>query len=280
MEFKYFSRNGELLPIAEATVPLSNIEYAYGFGVYESIRVSNGTVFFLEDHIARLMESARIIGLEHTFSTDFVARAIAKLLEANAAATCNVKILLIGGRTAEDTSLNMLCLNPLFPDKKLYRDGVKTITYEFERPFPHAKTLNMLQSYLAYREAKVAGAYDALLINRSGCITEGTRTNFFCIKDKTLFTPDENDILLGVTRKAVLKVATQNGFELIQKDIRPSDLGEYEGAFLTSTSSKILPIRTIDDYDLGEQPEGLKELMTAFDDFLADSEGQIEKAPI
>src|SRR3989338_3667503 len=98
MDFKYFSRNGNILPIGEAQIPLSSIEYAYGFGVYESIRVANGVVYFIDDHIERLMESARLIGLTHTFSPGTVSNAISELLEKNSAETCNVKILLIGGR--------------------------------------------------------------------------------------------------------------------------------------------------------------------------------------
>ena len=275
MDFKYFSRNGKILPIGEAEVPLLNIEYSYGFGVYESIRVGNGVTYFLEEHIERLLGSARAISLEHPFSGEFASRAIGELLAKNGAETCNVKILLIGGRASEESELNILCLNPLFPDKKMYRDGVACVTYEYERPFPHAKTLNMLQSYLAYRTAKAAGAYDALLINRRGCITEGTRTNFFCIKDKTLFSPDEKDILPGVTRKVVLKVAADNGFTVEQKEIRPADLQEYDGAFLTSTSSKILPVRSIGDFQFAEQPEALRGLMGAFDTFLEQCGGKL-----
>ncbi len=275
MEFNYFSRNGTVLPVKEATVPLASIEYAYGFGVYESIRVSNGIVYFESEHIERLIHSARIIGLEHPFAADAISKAIRELLEKNEVDTCNIKILLIGGKTAEDASLNILCLNPLFPDKKLYRDGVTTVTYAYERAFPHAKTLNMLQSYLAYRKAKEAGAYDALLVDREGCVTEGTRTNFFCIKDKTLFSPNEEDILLGVTRKAVLQVAEQNGYEVVQKDIRSADLSGYDGAFLTSTSSKIMPIRSVDGFAYGELSAALQELMAAFDSFLATCGGRM-----
>ena len=275
MEFKYFSRNGNILPIEDASVPLSNIEYSYGFGVYESIRVSNGVIYFIEDHIERLMESARTIGLTHILTPEMVSSAIAELLAKNDVQTCNVKILLIGGRTPEDAQINILCLNPLFPDKKLYRDGIATITYGYERAFPHAKTLNMLQSYIAYRKAKEAGAYDALFLDREGRITEGTRTNFFCIQGKTLFSPNEEDVLLGVTRKAVLKVAAQNGYEVVQKDIRPADLSEYDGAFITSTSSKIIPIRSVDDFQFGEQPQALKELMAAFDEFLEQCGGKL-----
>ena len=269
MNLNYFSRNGTVRPIEEGTVPLSNIEYQYGFGVYETIRVANGIVYFLEDHLERLMESAKIIGLEHAFTPSFVSQSIAQLIEKNSAQTCNVKILLIGGRSAEDATLDILCLNPLFPDKKLYRDGVACITYGYERAFPHAKTLNMLQSYLAYRKAREAGAYDALLIDREGRITEGTRTNFFCIKGKALFTPNEKDILLGVTRKMVLKVAAENGFEIEQKDVRLADLKEYDGAFITSTSSKILPIRSVGDFTFAEQPASLRDLMELFDAFLS-----------
>ena len=269
MEFAFFSRNGEIVPIMQATVPLSSIEYAYGFGVYESMRVVNGVPYFVEDHIERLMESARVIGLDHAFSPAFVRKSIAELLDKNGGQTCNVKILLIGGKTAEDSSLNILCLNPLFPDKKLYRDGVKVITYEYERPFPHAKTLNMLRSYLAYRKAKEADCYDALLVDREGNIAEGTRTNFFCMKDKTLFSPPEEKILLGVTRKYVLKVAQSKGFSVETRDIRPADLGEYDGAFITSTSSKIMPTKSVDDFQFGEQPAELRRLMEAFDVFLS-----------
>src|SRR5262249_33182881 len=151
-----------------------------------------------------------------------------------------------------DATLYILCLNPLFPDKKMYRDGVACTTYPYERPFPHAKTLNMLQSYLAYRDAVKKGAYDALLINGRDEITEGTRSNFFCIKNKTIVSPPESEILLGVTRDHVLKVAAEKEFNVEERAIRKDDLAQFDGAFLTSTSSNILPIRAIDEFTFAE----------------------------
>ena len=273
MSFKFFSHNGQIKSVEEAAIPLSNIEYQYGFGVYETIRVTNGVPYFLKDHLERLRESAHTIGLEHAFSDEFIENAIAELIRENAVETCNLKILLIGGSTKETASLYILCLNPLFPDKKLYRDGVHCITYEHERMFPHAKTLSMLGSYLAYRKARMASAYEALLVNH-GNITEGTRTNFFAIKEKTLYSAPEKDILLGVTRKAVLTIATQNGFRVEERNLRLDDIKEY-GAFLTSTSSKILPIRSIDSLTLREPPPALKTLMLLFDEFLKTSTGTL-----
>jgi len=270
MEFKYFSKNGKLAPIEEAVVSLSNIEYQYGFGVYETIRVKHGIPYFLTDHLERLMESARIIGLTHEFTKEKVEKSIGDLIKKSGKDTYNLKVLLIGGA---QPSLSILPLNPKFPDKKLYRDGAHFITVEYERAFSQAKTLNMLQSYLAYQKAREEAAYDALLVNGKGCITEGTRTNFLCIKGRTLFSPPESDILPGIMRKAVLKNARDQGFELVEKDLRFSDIVESDGAFITSTSSKILPVRSIDSQEFKEIPENLQELMDSFDTFLNECKG-------
>ncbi|MBI5469925.1 aminotransferase class IV [Candidatus Kaiserbacteria bacterium] len=265
MVFEYFSKNGELLPIAEAVVPLSNIEYAYGFGAYETIRAVRGKPRDVEDHLARLMESCRIIGIEHSFTIDGIKADIAALVEKNAIDVCNLKLLLVGGPTLDKATLSILCLNPIFPDKKLYRDGCDVITYEYERMFPHAKSLNMLGSYLAYKKAKEAGAYDALLVNRAGFITEGTRTNFFCIQGKTIYSPPEDEILLGVTRDRVLACAKENGFTVEAMDIRPEDVASYDSAFVTSTSSKIMPIRAIGHVPLKDISTELRTLMDLYE---------------
>ena len=261
MDFKFFSKNGEIVPIERAVVPLSNIEYQYGFGVYENIRVANSVPLFLGEHLERLTNSADMLGLEHPFGVT-IQESVDLLVKKIGSGTYNLKILLIGGG---EPLLYIIPLNPHFPDKKLYRDGVALVTYAYERPFPHAKSLNMLQSYLAYKKAKEAGAYDALLTNKGNCITEGTRTNFFTIKERTLYSASEKDILLGVTRAAVLGVALATGFELEEAEIRPENLAGCDGAFITSTSSKILPVRSVDHMQLKEAPAALRELMAAFD---------------
>jgi branched-subunit amino acid aminotransferase/4-amino-4-deoxychorismate lyase len=224
----------------------------------------------MPEHCQRLLDSAQIIGLEHAFSTDLVAQFIKDLLTKLKVDACNVKVLLIGSANPEKASLYIMCLNPLFPDRKLYKSGTHCITVQYERPFPHAKTLNMLPSYLAFRQAKAAGAYDALMVNKAGCIVEGTRTNFFVIKDKTIVSPPAAEILLGVTRDKVLEVARQKGFAFQEADIKLSDLSQYDGAFLTSTSSKIMPIGSIDTHEWNAVPPALAELMAGFNAFLED----------
>lgn len=273
MEFSYFSRNGELLPLSDAKIPLSNIEYQYGFGVYETLRVVNGVPYFVAQHVERLIESALIIGLEHSYTLEIVRANIAALIEKTGQGTYNLKILLVGGK---EPVLSILPLNPLFPDKKLYRDGVACVTQRYERLFPHAKTLNMLGSYLAYGAAKKAGAYDALLLDEEDSIVEGTRTNFFCIKGKTIISPPEERILLGVTRSVLYKVAVQNNFQILEEHIPLQSLDSYDGAFLTSTSSGVLPVASIDTHRFPGVSDALKELIRAFDTFVAESNGVLE----
>src|SRR3989338_9614916 len=108
MDFKYFSKNGELLPVEDAVIPLSNIEYQYGFGVYETIRVVNGVPYFLKEHLERLEESARAIDLKHTFASTSIYGSVGELIATSGTGTYNLKILLIGGK---EPSLYILCLN-------------------------------------------------------------------------------------------------------------------------------------------------------------------------
>lgn len=276
-QFPLFSKNGEILPIEQAVIPLNNIEYSYGYGVYESLKVRNGTLYFVTEHVERLQQSAKIIGIVHTFKSKEIEQFIKDLVAKTPVESFNIKVLLIGGK---EPQLYIQALAPLFPDRKLYAHGAKTITIEYERPYPNAKTLNMLPSYLAYRKAKEAGAYDALLINKTGHIIEGTRTNFFTIKDSILYTAPVSEVLEGVTRQTVIAVAKKNGLKLEEKDIPLSKLQAYDGAFLTSTSTKIMPIREIDGFTWPNIPEKVKDLINQYDTFLEESKGTSEKLRI
>lgn len=285
MKYSVFSKNGHIVSIDEAVIPIENIAYQYGFGVYESIKVRNGIVYFLVQHVQRLLQSAEIIRLDHPFTNEEIKQYITELLAAlvtneskNDSAfadvfSCTIKVLLIGGKNKSEAQLYLLPLAPLYPHRKLYIQGVKTMSVSYERIFPNAKTLNMLPSYLAFKKANEAGCYDALLVNKQGNILEGTRTNFFTIKDRTLFTPGKRHILDGVTRQTVLKTALNLQFICEEWDISLAELKEYDGAFLTSTNSKIMPIRQIDTFIFPDIADAIKILMKAYDEFLKQSKG-------
>ncbi len=270
MNFTCFSHNGELRPIGDAVVRLDNIAYSYGYGVYETIRVSNGIVLFTDLHIQRLLHSAEIIELSHSFSDKFVLEAIEKLVNKNDSGTYNLKILLIGGSNPE---LFIQCLLPHFPDRKLYKNGVACITEHVEREYTQAKTLNMMPSYIANMHAKDADAFEALLLNSNDEITEGTRSNFFAVKDSEIFTPPASVCLEGVTRLHVIQLAEKCGFSVVEAPLTLSKIKEYSSVFVTSTSFKIMPIRKINAH-VWDSPVSseLKTLMKAYEEFLS---GQI-----
>ncbi|HSW96727.1 MAG TPA: aminotransferase class IV [Candidatus Saccharimonadales bacterium] len=274
MTFTHFSKNGQILPREQATVSLFNIEYSYGYGVYETLKVRNGIIYFVEQHLERLEHSAKIIELVHPYTKEDIKIYIQELIQQHGNIdACNIKLLLIGAGKREDAQLYIFLSTPLFPDRKLYSQGAKTITINYQRIFPHAKTLNMLGSYLAYKKALEQDCYDALLIDENNHILEGTRTNFFAITDTTLFSPPTEKVLEGVTRMTVMHVAKKYGFAIEETDIKLAELNKYDGFFITSTSTKIIPLRQINDTIFESIPENVKQLMKHYDTFLEESKG-------
>lgn len=267
MAFTIFSKNGSILPLDQAILPVTNIEFSYGFGVYETIRVVHRKPFFLDQHIERLWKSAEEIGLHHELSSALLLQWVQELIENLEGDSFNLKILLIGAREPKDVKLFILPLNPLFPDKRELAKGATAVTYRHERFLPHAKTLNMLPSYIAYSKAREKGCFDALFINRDECITEGTRTNFLCLRGRTILSPPREEILEGVTLMNLMRVAEEKGFPVVYEPIPLKDIRSFDGAFLTSATSKIMPLVKIDEVSFSV-PETLKELMKHFDEFL------------
>ena len=133
---------------------------------------------------------------------------------------------------------------------------------------PQAKTLNMLPSYLIFKKVKEKEAFDALFLDKQNNIIEGTRSNFFAIKDKTLYTTTVEKVLAGVTRQTVIDCTKKNNYKIIEQDINLIDVFNYEGAFLTNTSGKIIPIRKIDNKEFANICGSLKELIKLYNTYL------------
>lgn len=261
----HFSFNGTLTNTKDATLPIDDIEFCYGFGVYEHIRLRKGAIFFLEQHAKRLLASADYINLAHAFSVEQIVAYTHELIKKNKIDTANIKMLLIGGNKPR---LYIFELAPRFVEKKIYTQGVSVSTTQYERYLPKAKTLNMLPSYLIYRDAKKNGAYDALLYDTQGNVHEGTRSNFFTIKNNTLYTPPLDTVLEGVTRQTVIDCATQHGYKIEEQSIPLASIFDYDGAFLTNTSGKIMPIKTIDTQSFDTIHESISKLRTAYNTYL------------
>lgn len=273
--FPVFSRNGRILPMEQATASLQSVEYAYGFGVYETLRAVKGVPYFLEDHLRRLERSAEIIGIRHPFSAGQTGTWVRELLAAVPADALNLKILLVGAPDPQDAQLSILPLAPAFPKDQWYRDGIAVRSVVYERLFPHAKSLNMLGSYLAYREARAEDCYDALLVDREGCVTEGTRTNVFFVRGERAFSPPAEKVLEGVSGRVLRRIAPAAGVEIAEAEIPLAEIASFDGAFLTSTSTKVMPIARIDTHAYPPAPPAVRRLQQEYDRFLRDCKGSL-----
>jgi branched-subunit amino acid aminotransferase/4-amino-4-deoxychorismate lyase len=269
MTGSWCSLNGELIPARQAVIGVDDIDFTYGYGVYETLKVRGKILYFPELHAERLLHSASIIGLASewesrmgkSISPGDIAAWIRDLVRANETADANVKMLLAGPR------LYIMTLNPLFPGRKLYRDGAAAIIVDGERVFPRAKTLNMLVSALAFRKAQEAGAYDALLCGRDGFITEGTRTNLFFTGGGRLYTPPSDTALTGVTRLTLERALQEEGIPLEEKPLPRAELSRWEGYFLTSTSTKVMPLVRAGELAFGI-PDSTRRVMRLYDAWL------------
>lgn len=240
--------NGKIINESNAKVSITDKGYFFDFAVYSSIKVIQGKNFFPTYHVDRLFESARLIDLKHEFKKDEVVAWLYKLVEINKIKDALLRIILIGDPDNNKTAkLFIFSVGGLtfYPDR-FYRQGVKVITYRGERRIPNSKTKDLLINFLAYREAKKQNALEALLIDKQGNIREGTRSNFFAIKNQTIITPPPDKVLEGITKKIVLRVAKKH-FRIIHDDIPLKSVKDYDEFFITSTSMNVMPIRQIDN---------------------------------
>ena len=261
------SLNGRLIPAGEAVTGVDDIDFTYGYGVYETLKVRKKILYFPGLHAERLLHSASVIGLAHNFTARELETWIRELARANAEADANIKILCIGGREARSARLYIMSLGPLFPDRKLYRDGASATIYRGERVFPGAKTLNMLVSTLAFRQAQAAGAYDALLCTREGLVTEGTRTNLFFTDGSAVYTPPADTVLEGVTKLTLSRALGEEDIPLTERPLPEAELSNWEGYFLTSTSTRVMPLARIAQRDFGVPPL-TRQIMGLYDAWL------------
>ncbi len=246
---KYALRNLKLIEESQVVVPLTNREVFFTFSVYESLIYKNKILKDPDDHLERFIESAKRLRLVHAFKKAEILESIRLLVGKNDATNGTIKLQLIGGQNpllfAFTTPL------PVYPTK-YYTDGVKVVSYTGERIMPRVKSNCLLLNYLASRYSSENGALDALLINRDGNALEGSRCNLFAVKERNLFTADDN-VLFGVTRAHVIEKARSMGFDVKYRELSLEDLKSafYDEVFITSTSMGAIPVRMIDDIIIG-----------------------------
>ncbi len=267
----YVSRNGELIPSAQAHISVFNPAIYGAYGVYESMQVVRGAPFAGRAHLDRLAHSADILGLVLPASLSTIVAWIDEVLAANGMADCTLRLFVVGDDNGGRASAYIWPQPPTVYPPDYFTLGATAITFEAQRYLPQAKSLNTLSSFMAQRLAKAAGVHEALL-HSQGFLTEGSNSNLFAVVDGCVLTPPRHDVLSGVTRDIVLMCAAQQGVPLREARLPVADLPRWQECFITSTSRHVMPITAIDGRPIGSDRVGplTQRLREAFEAFFVE----------
>lgn len=255
---KMFICDGEVKPILEWKNQISEGTSI----IYEVIRVAEGVPLFFDDYYERLKNSFLLINQPFIYSYDYLKKIIVSLLEINGIIDGPVKLLF---QNAEPKHFIAHLMVPHVPAEGEYKIGVHTILLQKERLNPNAKVWNQKNRNQTIIEVNKAKAYEGLLVNEDGFITEGSRSNVFFIKDDVVYTSPDDLILPGITRKKVLLLCKLNGIEVKLKKIKSDEISIYDSVFLTGTSRKVLPVKTIDNINFSVKNDAMSKIITEFE---------------
>jgi len=262
--------NGKFLPKEHAKISVFDHGFLYGDGVFEGIRAYNGKIFKLDEHIDRLLDSAKAIDLKIKHSHQELCDLCYESLKQNKLEDAYLRVILSRGEG--DLSLNpYLCEEAgvviisgkikLYP-KELYDEGMAVITGATPRVSPEAlnpkiKSLNYLNNIMAKMEGLQHNVQETLMLNSHGYLAEATGDNIFVVKNSMVITPpEEAGILLGITREVVMELVKESNYEMVEKNISRYDVYTADECFLTGTAAEIISVTKVDGRIIGNGEPG------------------------
>lgn len=271
--------DGRLVPRDRAGVSPFDSSVQNGDAVWEGLRIYDGRVFRLEDHLARLRSSAAALRYEGMPADETLVRELARTLEANGMRD-GIHVRLTVSRGLKYTSgldprintsgCSFFILAEHKPPVFDNTSGIRLIVARQRRPFAdvldqHIHSCNQLTSILAKMEATAAGADDAILLDPAGMVAETSSTHVFVVRGGTVVTPTTRACPEGITRAVVLALCGRSGIVVEQRDIPRDELATIDEAFVTGTMGEITPVAAIDGRRLEPVPGGVTaRIATAF----------------
>jgi D-alanine transaminase len=256
--------NGKFTNLDDLVLPIDERGHQFGDGVYEVIRVYNGTPFMLDEHLERLINSAKAIKLPITQTVEDFKKLILEAVDKSQLMDCNVYLQITRGIVTRNhlfpnvpVSITMTVRPAKVISQATREKGESAIFHEDERwANCYIKSLNLLPNILAKQTAFEAGCYEAILV-RDGYVTEASSSNVFIIKEgKVYTTPLSKQILPGITRMAVKSATELLKIDFIERNFTPEELLEADEVFVTSTTSEVLPIVKVGDKWIGNGKPG------------------------
>jgi branched-chain amino acid aminotransferase len=258
----------------EAVVSVFDHGFLYGDGIYETLRSYGSRLFMCQQHVARLFRSAEAIGLTIPIQREQWPELLHESMARNDLGTPQRDAYLritvsrgVGGigldpRLCPSPTIVIMAQPLVAPAAAVYDTGVDVNLATTRRNLPSAlspqiKSLNFLNNILAKREALAAGAFDSVLLNWEGHLTECTVSNLFFVTDGQLRTPSlDCGLLDGITRSIVLQLAKEQNITVEEGRFTPTQLCQSDECFLTNTSMEIMPVTSVDRKPIGNGKPG------------------------
>lgn len=262
--------DGQFVDAAEAKISVFDHGLLYGDGIFEGIRLYEGNVFRLDEHLDRLWWSAKAILLTIPISRREMAEAVCESCRQNGLRDGYIRLVVTRG--VGDLGLApWLCPKPsvfIIADKialyppEYYASGLSIVTVPTRRLGPAAlppmvKSLNYLNNILAKIEARQAGALEAIMLNDAGFVAECTGDNVFMVHQGRLLTPSaQQGALKGITRETIFSVAQALSLPVEEHDLTRYDLWNADECFLTGTGAEVIPVVKLDGREIGDGKPG------------------------
>lgn len=266
--------DGTMVDAAKAQISVLSHTLHYGVGVFEGIRCyatdAGPAIFRLEDHVQRLLTSARLYHLSLPYDASEIIEAIDATQRANDILPSYIRPIVYRGEPALGVKYNKGKVSlaiAAIPAKKYLgeksEEGVRAKISPFRKPHSDAIPTfaksdgNYINSYLAGIDAAEDGYEEAILLDQNGYLAEGTGENLFLVRDGTLYTPGlESDILLGITRDSVMQIGRDLDIPVVPKLLSMNELLTADEVFFTGTYAEIAPVSEVSHYRVGNGKPG------------------------
>ena len=256
--------NGKTVDWADANIHILNHGLHYASCVFEGERVYEGEIFKLEEHTERLFYSAKRMGITVPYTQAEINDACRSITNIQKVQNGYVRPLIWRGSemmaiSAQKNKIHVAIATwewGSYFDPKLKLNGIKLNISKWRRPAPNtipwdtkAAGLYMICT-LSKHEAEAQGFIDSLMLDYEGNIAEATGANvFFKNKSGELHTPIPDSFLDGITRREIIKIANTKGIKVIERKIKPEEMKDFTGCFLTGTAAEVTPVSQIDKYN-------------------------------
>jgi branched-chain amino acid aminotransferase len=286
--------DGQFVPKSKAAISVFDHWLLYGDGVFEGIRVYNGCIFKLEEHLDRLYASAHSLMLKIPLDRKQMRDVIIETLNRNSARDAYIRLVVTRGvgdlgvdpRKCSKPTLVIIVGNITVIPKEVVEKGLRVmITWVRRDPVDgtshEVKSLNYLNNIMAKLEANVYGVDEAIFLSPQGYLCEGTAENVFVVKGKEIWTPPAHTgALPGITKASVTEVAEKQGYKVMEKLITAHEVFNANEIFFTGTGAEIMPVTEVNGRKIGDGKLGMvtARIAKGFHDYARDPANGVKYA--